>query len=233
MRLTADSIRESKIHTTTARTSNTANNISSARKIYYERDNVGIRQETIAQAIAYWKKERPGLSDQPPFTLFTFPSAAEAEKAMLELPFIHKAADSGKLICDRMMTFGCYATKTRGVQKGQAQYEVMVTGSNLTQDELLFAETVFSSYQGICKVRNVPSANSDSPDAGGNVALIRYSGTIKGNDGISTYEIYSGPDKASAFAFLRNKTVVRRYYYIIVDTPAGSFGKDCVGFYRE
>ena len=39
MRLTADSIRESKIHTTTARTSNTANNISSARKIYYERDN--------------------------------------------------------------------------------------------------------------------------------------------------------------------------------------------------
>ena len=231
MRLFADPVRESGMQPRTARTAEPAKTAASAGRLYYERDNVGTRQETMAQAIAYWKKERPGLSDQPPFTLFTFPSADAAEKAMLELPFIHKAADSGKLICDRMMTFGCYATKARGARRGQ--YEVMVTGSDLTQDELFFAETVFSGYQGRCKVRNVPSNYADSPAAGGNAALVRYIRTIKGNDGVSTYEIYSGPDKASAFAFLSDKTVVRRYYYIIVDTPEGSFGKDCVGFYQE
>ncbi len=231
MRLFADPVRENGIHAGRINTADTAKTVSSAGKLYYERDNVGARQETMAQAIAYWKKERPGLSDKPPFTLFTFPSADAAEKAMLELPFIHKAADSGKLICDRMMTFGCYATKSRGARKGQ--YEVMVTGSDLTQDELFFAETVFSGHQGRCKIRNVPSVPTDSPTAGGNAALIRYTKTIKGNDGVSTYEIYTGPDKASAFAFLSGKTVTRRYYYIIVDTPEGSFGRDRVGFYQE
>lgn len=231
MRLFADPARENGIHTGTVKTADAAKTVSSAGKLYYERDNVGVRQETMAQAIAYWKTERPGLSDKPPFTLFTFPSADSAEKAMLELPFIHKAADSGKLICDRMMTFGCYATKARDARRGQ--YEVMVTGSDLTQDELFFAETVFSAHQGRCKVRNVPSAYADSPAAGGNAALVRYTRTIKGNDGVSTYEIYTGPDRASAFAFLSEKTVVRRYYYIIVDTPEGSFGKDRVGFYQE
>jgi len=231
MRLYADSVRDNSIRKRTVKIPNTEKTVLSAEKLYYERDNVGFRQETIAEAIAYWKKERPGLPDQPPFTLFTFPSADAAEKAMLELPFIHKAADSGKLISDRMMTFGCYATKIKGSR--QVQYEVMVTGIDITQDELFFAESVFSDYQGKCKVRNVPSAHADSPAAGGNAALIRYTGTIKGNDDISTYEIYSGPDKASALAFLSDKTVLRRYYYIIVDTPEGSFGKDCVGFYQE
>ena len=154
-------------------------------------------------------------------------TARNAESGYLTV----SAADSGKLICDRRMTFGCYATKTRGALK--EQYEVMVTGSDLTEDELFFAESFFSGYQGRCKVRNVPSACADSPAAGGNAALVRYAKTIKGNDGISTYEIYSGPDKASAFAFLNEKNVSRRYYYIIVDTPEGSFGKDCIGFYQE
>ena len=231
MRIFADSVRENGIHTKTSKTADTAKTVLSAGKLYYERDNLGTRQETMAQAIAYWKKERPGLSNKPPFTLFTFSSADAAERAMLELPFIHKAADSGKLICDRRMTFGCYETKSRGALKGQ--YEVMVTGSDLTQDELFFAETVFSCHHGKCKIRNVPSASADSPAAGGNAALVRYIKTIKGNDGISIFEIYSGPDKASAFAFLNGKTVGRRYYYIVVDTPEGSFGRDCVGFYQE
>ncbi len=231
MRLFADLVRENGVHTRTVKTADTAKTVSSAGELYYEHDNVGIRQETMAQAITYWKKERPGLSNKPLFTLFTFPSADAAEKAMLELPFIHKAADSGKLICDRKMTFGCYETKTRGALKGQ--YEVMVTGSDLTQDELFFAETAFSCHHGECKVRSVPARSADSPAAGGNAALVRYIRTIKGNDGVSTYEIYSGPDKASAYAFLSDKTVVKRYYYIIVDTPEGSFGRDYVGFYQE
>ena len=231
MRLFADHLRGLGKNSGTFGTEDAGRNASSAGKLYYEQDNVGTRQETMSQAIAYWKKERPGLATRQPFTLFTFSSADAAEEAMLALPFFHKAADSGKLICDRMMTFGCYETKHRGIRTGQ--YEVMVTGSDLTPAELFFAETVFSGHHGKCKTRNVPCVSADSPAEGGNVALVRYSETIKGSDGISTYEVYNGPDKASAIAFLKEKTVVKRLFYIIVDTPEGSFGRDFVGLYQE
>lgn len=231
MRLFADHLRGLGKNTGTFGIGDTGRTATSAGKLYYEQDNAGTRQETMAQAIAYWKKERPGLSNEQPFTLFTFSSADAAEEAMLELPFFHKAVDSGKLICDRMMTFGCYETKHRGVRTGQ--YEVMVTGNDLTTAELFFAETVFSDHHGRCKIRNVPCVSADSPAEGGNATLVRYTETIKGNDGISTYEVYTGPDKASAIAFLQEKKVVRRLFYMIVDTPEGSFGKDFVGLYQE
>lgn len=231
MRLFTDYRRGSGKHLGTFKTEATGRTASSAGKLYYEQDNAGTRQETMAQAIAYWKKERPALLDRQPFTLFTFSSADAAEEAMLALPFFHKAADSGKLICDRTMTYGCYETKRRGVRTGQ--YEVMVTGSDLTQAELFFAERVFSGHNGRCKTRSVPCASAASPAEGGNAALVRYNETIKGNDGVSTYEVYNGPDKASALAFLKEKTVVKRLFYMIVDTPEGSFGRDFVGLYQE
>ena len=64
-------------------------------------------------------------------------------------------------------------------------------------------------------------------------APVRYSETVRGYDGVSVYEVYSGPDKASAVAFLRGKCVNKRYYYVVVDTPEGSFGRDITGFYKE
>ncbi len=231
MRFFADHRRGPRKHLGTFKTEAVGRTSSSAGKLYYEQDNAGIRQETMAQAIAYWKKERPALSDRQPFTLFTFSSADAAEEALLALPFFHKAADSGKLICDRMMTYGCYETKRRGVRTGQ--YEVMITGSDLTQAELFFAERAFSGHNGRCKTRNVPCASAASPAEGGNATLVRYSETIKGSDGVSTYEVYNGPDRASALAFLKEKTVVKRLFYMIVDTPEGSFGRDFVGLYQE
>ena len=74
---------------------------------YYERDNRGTRQDTEEDALAYWLRERPGLKERPPFILYKFKSSYDAEKALLTLPFIHKAADTGRLICERIMAFGC------------------------------------------------------------------------------------------------------------------------------
>ena len=54
-----------------------------------------------------------------------------------------------------------------------------------------------------------------------------------GDDGVSTYEIYKGPDKASAIEFLRTKPAPEAGHYIVVDTPEGSFGRDSEGFYQE
>ena len=49
----------------------------------------------------------------------------------------------------------------------------------------------------------------------------------------STYEVYQAPDAESAKAFLLTKTVIEPLYYIVVDTPDGSWGMDKIGLYLE
>ena len=200
-------------------------------KVFFERDNMGTRQETMQQALAYWMGTRPGLKVKPPFALYDFSSAENAEKALLELPFIHKAADSGKLICDRIMTFGYYAVTENGILNGE--YEAIIEGTDLTLAEFKQAEAVFESYGGKRKSHAEPEATVRNNASEGDPSKVKYSETVKGNDGVSIYEVYTGPDKASAVAFLKGKPVDKRLYYVVVDTPEGSFGRDINGFYQE
>ena len=67
----------------------------------------------------------------------------------------------------------------------------------------------------------------------GDKSKVKYKETVKGNDGISVYEVYTGPDKPSAIEFLKDKTVTQKMYYVVVDTPEGSFGRDINGLYQE
>ena len=60
---------------------------------YYERDNMGTRQDNMGQATSYWMIERMQSAVKPQFTLFTMPSYAAGEKAFLSLPFFHKAEE--------------------------------------------------------------------------------------------------------------------------------------------
>ena len=205
--------------------------VKTTGKQYYERDNMGTRQESMSQAMSYWMVERMGKAEKPPFTLFTMPSAQAAEEALLELPFIHKASDSGKLICDRLMTFGFYETTENGIPTGE--YEALVTGSDLTLEEYYLAEDAFTRRGGKCKNHDAPTADVKVQNSQGNVSRTRYKETVKGNDGISTYEVYIAPDKASAMAYLKTRPVTQRLYYIVVETPEGNFGRDVNGFYQE
>lgn len=200
-------------------------------KTYYERDNMGTRHDTMSQATAYWMGERMGLKVKPPFTLYIMPSIQAGEEALLELPFMHRAADSGKLISERLMTFGVYATTTNGVPDGQC--EAMITGSDLTLDEYKTVEAAMTRLGGTCKNHSEPSASVKSSEAVGDASRVVYAETVKGNDGVSVYEVYKGPDKASAMAFLKGKPVTTRMRYVVVDTPEGSFGRDINGFYQE
>ena len=200
-------------------------------KKWTESDNLGTRHETMSQAVSYWTVERPRLSVKPPFTMFIMPNGDAAVEAMLELPFIHKAEDSGKLICERMMTFGCYEITNYGKPTGQ--YEVMIAGNDLTLAEFRQAEEIFTRCGGSRKNSDAPSANVKASVGAGDASKVRYSETVRGNDGVSVYEVYKGPDKASAFEFLKTKPVSKRLYYVVVDTPQGSFGRDINGFYQE
>lgn len=47
------------------------------------------------------------------------------------------------------------------------------------------------------------------------------------------YQIYRGPDAATAKAFLQQNPVTRQYYYIVVETPEGNYARDIYGIYKE
>lgn len=59
----------------------------------------------------------------------------------------------------------------------------------------------------------------------------KYKAKSAGGD--ATYETYKGTDAESAKAFLMTKRVDKPMYYIIVDTPEGSWGIDINGLYLE
>lgn len=50
---------------------------------------------------------------------------------------------------------------------------------------------------------------------------------------ILTYQIYQGPDAAAAQTFLEQNPVTKSFYYIIVETPEGTYGRDIQGIYKE
>ena len=109
---------------------------------YFEKDNRGTRQSTVEHANSYWIYQRTGMKEKSPFILYIFKSASDAEKALLALPFIHKAIDTGNLICDRIMSFGYYKTNS-------GFYEALIAGSDLTLKEFQAIEYVFQMCGGI------------------------------------------------------------------------------------
>ena len=194
-------------------------------RIYYERDNRGTRQNTQEDAMLYWLRERPRLKERPPFILYKFKSSYEAEKALLTLPIIHKASDTGKLICDRIMAFGYYLTSN-------GYYEALIAGSDLTLEEFRAIEYVFQMNGGTLKSHLEPSP-SIKPT---NYSSVNKSSVIfkkKYKEGKFTYEIYQANSRADAQAFLGDKVVTEKLYYIVVETPEGNFGRDNMGMYEE
>ena len=46
-----------------------------------------------------------------------------------------------------------------------------------------------------------------------------------------TYELYQAPNREQALAFLKRKVVTKQHYYVEVETPDGTFGRDLNGIY--
>ena len=58
--------------------------------------------------------------------------------------------------------------------------------------------------------------------------------TKQGPMGVTqTYEVHTARSKAAALAFLEGKSVRENYYYVIVETPEGNWGKDKMGVFEE
>ena len=195
-----------------------------SQNAYMEKDNVGTRQDSLEKANAYWLGTRLQMTEKPPFSLYVFKSATDAENALLELPFIHKAKDTGNLICEKVLEFGYYKVEADN-------YEAIITGFDYTLDDFNKAEESFKKHNGVLKNNLEPTDNAKKTESvGGDKNNVKFRETITENQ--FTYECYDGKTKADAMAFLKDKEVNKGLYYVCVYTPEGNFGRDINGIYE-
>ena len=196
---------------------------------FSEGDNVGTRQHTFDQAVAYWSM-RNMRQKFDPFALYVFDSEAAAHKALLELDCIHQARDTGNLICTEPLIFGYYSTPDR-------QYEAIVAGASLSHEVWQKAKESFEKHGGRRKNDQEPKKQAASvtkkpPDFANKVRLVRKY-TDRNKPGNPTYEDYECNDAELAKEFLMTKSVDREQYYVTVRTPMGIWGIDIKGLYKE
>ena len=194
------------------------------QETYMEKDNVGTRQDTLAKANGYWLGTRLQMDEKPPFSLYIFNSAEDAENALLELPFIHKAQDTKNLICDKVLEFGYYKVE-------DGEYEAIITGFDLSLDEFNMVEESFKKHGGKLKNNLEPSGDVKSTESvEGDKNNVKFRETLTQDQ--YTYECYDGKTKADAMEFLKDKEVTKGLYYVCVYTPEGNFGRDINGIYE-
>jgi uncharacterized membrane protein YhaH (DUF805 family) len=202
-------------------------------KVCYERDNKGMRVETFNQSMIYWMVERVKSPRKDPFVYYSFKNEYDARAALLELPFIHTAADTRKLVCDELFRYGYFAVADNGRLTGE--YDAFVSGAGFTHDMWEQAHVAFARHNGVKKndlepERKKPVATSSQPAAGDtkNVTFVR-----EDRDSNTVWAVYKAPCKADAMAFLSRRQIDRPLYYVVVETPEGNFGRDKDGFYQE
>lgn len=196
-----------------------------ADKTYREKDNRGMRIETQSQSVAYWMGERLQKEVKDPFVYYIFTNEASPRAALLEMPFLHEASDSGKLVCDNVFHFGYYAAEN-------GEWDAFVAGRELTHDLWERLHSAFQKHGGRKKSDLEPAKGTKTVAGGqGNAKKVKFVREDRTNG--ATYRTYKGSNKADALAFLSEQSITQREYYVVVETPEGNFGKDIQGFYQE
>jgi hypothetical protein len=197
-------------------------------KSFNERDNKGTRHDSLGIASSYWMA-RISSPKKDPFVMYTFDNDEDARKAFLELPCIHIAQDSQKLICTEVLIFGYYPTE-------QGKYEAIICGDDLTYELWQQAKESFTRHGGNRKNDLEPEkhtaqakANEAKPEK---VKFIREDRSQ--SHGVTMiYRVHKAPDADTAKAFLEQNPVTKQFYYIVVETPEGNYCRDIQGMYKE
>jgi hypothetical protein len=200
-------------------------------KSFVEKDNRGTRHDVEGLANSYWLA-RMASPKKDPFVVYSFDKEEDARQALLELPCIHIAEDSKKLICTEVLIFGYYSTK-------EGKYEAIICGDDLTHELWEQTKASFIKYGGRPRgqgelepeKRAVPLQTAKVSKAG-KVTFVREDRQQKMGQTM-IYRIHKGSDAASAKAFLEQNPVAKQLYYIIVETPEGNYCRDIQGIYKE
>lgn len=218
---------------------------------YFQKDDRGTNHDTLDKASAYWFA-RIGSSKKDPFVVYSFDSEEAAKTALLEVPCIHVAQDTGHLICTETLLYGVYPSEG-------GKYEAFLCGDDLTHDTWEVAKNSFIKHGGKPKGQGelepeksatpAQPAQASQPagvtfsvgyvpqgektDQSGKVTFVREDRQMGQMGRYYTYRIYKGPDAVSAKAFLDQNPVTQPLYYIVVETPEGNYCRDIQGMYKE
>ena len=97
-------------------------------KSYVESDNMGTRIQDMKSYQGFLMQQ---FTSGAPFVQFTFETAEAATEALLKLPFIHRAADSNRLICSEPFSFGVYRDEVPNDPEF-GKYNAIVAGKGFT-----------------------------------------------------------------------------------------------------
>lgn len=198
-------------------------------KKYKEKDNLGTRHDNVEFATGYWMS-RMSQVRKDPYVMYVFDNGDDAREALLELPCIHAAADTGNLISTEILIFGYY-------QRDDGKYEAIICGDELTYELWEQAKESFARHGGERKNDLEPEKRAAAPPktVTGDASKVVYVREDRQQQMGQTmiYRIHKGPDAASAKAFLEKNPVSRQFYYIVVETPEGNYCRDIQGIYKE
>lgn len=114
----------------------------------------------------------------------------------------------------------------RGVFKKKTEMIVKILRKNCPSDsKQLFEDIVRESFGPSYTEKGEPKDTNE----------VQYKECInKTKMGIKmTYEIFTAPNKEVALTFLGNKEINEQFFYIIVETKDGNWGKDINGIFEE
>ena len=197
-------------------------------KSFTEKDNLGTNVDTHSRGDAYWHTRMVQGPDYP-FVIYYFDNEKNAREALLELPCIHVAQDSQRLICTEVLDFGYYPAKNEA-------YAAFICGKDLTHELWEQAKTSFAKHNGTPRNEQEPEKSSApvQPATAARPDKVVFVKEMSGQNQVGATYIkkrYSAPDAASAKAFLQQHPVTQQFYYIEIDTPEGNFGRDIQGIY--
>ena len=205
-------------------------------KSYVESDNRGTRIQDMNGYNAFLNEQMMNFfSDSIPFVQYTFDTAEAANSALLKLPFIHRATDSGRLVCSELLRFGVYCDENpKDPEYGK--FNAIIAGKGFTKamyDQMssICTEAGATRYGGIePKIEDEVKTNETTAKTNGDIKKVIFAEkAIRGN---KTYFWYDAPSKADALAFLDTQIVTQPLHYVVVYTPEGNFGKDKDGGYE-
>jgi hypothetical protein len=192
--------------------------------VYREKDNRGTFQDTFSKASTYWIARMQSLKKDP-FVLYTFESEKEAREALLEIPCIHIAQDTGRLICTEVLTYGYYLTEG-------TKYEAILCGGDLSHENWEIVKNSFIKHggkpKGMGELEPPKSAAAPQPvkaTEAEKVLFVREDRQVRQGKTL-IYRVYKGSDLASAKAFLEKNPVNQALLYFIVETPEGNYCRD-------
>lgn len=198
---------------------------------YHEKDDRGTRHDTESRASAYWLT-RITSPHKEPFLLYDFDTEQAARNALLELPCIHVAEDTGNLICSEVLIYGYYPTK-------EGKYEAIICGDDLTHEVWSQAKQSFIKYGGhprgegeLEPTKQTAPASKPKAAHPEKVVFVREDRQQK-MGATFIYRIYKAPDAESAKAYLEKNPVTQPLYYIVIETPEGNYCRDVQGIYKE